>query len=580
MDIGSSMAQRKITLPLFILLILSINFSGYVFAQAKFDQGYEAAQSGNYKKAVQIWLPLANSGNTAAQYTLGWLYESGQGVKQDHTKAAHWYQQAANKGNDAAQYALATMYAKGNGVEKSNKKALELFTLAANQGDAISQYQVGKYYHQGLGIEKDDIKSVFWYKKAAQQGHITAQINLGSMYQAGNGVKKNYKKAIQWYESAAKQNNALAQYQLAHMYEYGQGEKLNYNKAIELYTKSANNNYSQSAFKLGYIFETGQGTKVNFKKAITWYRQAALQGNTNAQFRLGLLSQTGNGTEKNIQKAITWYTEASRRDHAQAYYQLAEIYEYGTKEYKNNITINLQKAFKNYQHASLLNYHLAHAKLAYFYENSIFTSLDTQKAISLYQKATQSWAKLRLATLLQHQQCLETASTRLFFELISCANRHLLRSKIKQQSIKVLNENDQKWTDTYFTGAVIKGTSELAVDYTREDDFARATYTFVGRNNASLIVQLKNQLALRYGEPTSHQGDVLEGKASFQWILEDGIILNIYRNWPNTTTFVEYVQPENHALQIKQQAQSMNKQFKSEEQLAREPHQAAISPFF
>ena len=569
---------------LLISSILLFCFSGPLFAQAKFTDGYEAAQSGNYKKAVQIWLPLATQGDPAAQYTVGWMYESGQGVAKDFKKAIYWYQKAAQQGNPAAQYVTATMYAKGAGTEQDSSKALSYFLLAANQGDPISQFQVGNYYLQGIGTKQNTTQSIYWYQKSAEQGHVNAQISLGKLYQSAQnnelGIKQDYKKSIYWYQKAATQNNLAAQYELAMIYEKGLGGKQSYPRAIQLYTKSATNGYAPSAFKLGQLLELGDGTTTNFSQALVWYRQAALQGNTDAQYRLGYLSQMGKGTAKNIQVAIEWYTQASRRDHAQAYYQLAQIYEYGTSGFPNDISRNLQKAFKNYQYASTLDFKLAHAKLAYFYEHGIFTKVNKAEAIALYKKASQTWAKTKLEKLVSHEQCLDTATTLLFSELISCADRALLRDKIKQQSIKVLSEDNTQWSDRYFTGAMIKGSSELTIDYTRENQFVKATYTFVGRNNPALIGKIKQQLTERYGEPHLSIGEALQGETSYQWTLKDSITLNIYRFWPDTTTFVEYIQPQNLQLQKAQQEQSMEHAFRPEsEQQAESTASAPITLF-
>lgn len=575
---GMTLTSSKFfLLSLFSLVML---FSGPTHAQTQFDAAYEAAQSGKYKKAIQIWQNLANKGDAKSQYALGWLYESGQGVKQNYKQAVIWYKKAALQGNEAAQQVLAGMYSRGLGVQQSYKNALSYYTLAANQGDAISQFQLGKFYQEGVGTKANIEKSLHWYHKAAEQGHINAQISLGSAYQHGRGVKQDYKKAIQYFEDAARQNNALAQYNLAHMYEFGRGEKQDYTKAIALYTKSANNKYSPSSYKLGVMYEEGKGTDVDYEAASKWYGKAAQQGNTNAQFKLGYLSQQGKGTDKNIQRAMEWYTQASKRNHAQAYYQLAEIYEYGTAGFNNNIGKNSAKALEFYKKSSALNYHLAHAKLAYFYETGISTNIDTEQAIQLYKKSNQDWAQRRLQKLLAHKECMDTATTRLFYELISCANRSLLRTRIAEQNIKVLKEDNLGWSDTYFTGAVIKGTSELTITYTREDNFAKALYTFVGRDNPYLIAKIRNKLSERFGEPSSNKGNIVEGAASFQWILDDGIILNVYRYWPDTTTYVEYQHPTNLEKLREQQQQSLDKLFVSPEQNKELPQQPNQTPLF
>jgi len=550
------------------ILIIVLSSASQAYTE-QFNQAYEASKSGNYKKAVSIWTTLAQQGDVSAQYSLAWLYESGQGVKVDYKKSVFWYQKAANQDHSAAQYALATMYENGIGVKQDHAKALTLFTKAANQGDPTSQFQLGNYYQNGIGTDKNHKLCFSWYQKAASQGHTIAQVKLGNMYESGVGTKQDYNKAIEWYELAAKQNNSLAKYQLAQLYEHQKSNPENIAKAITLYTEAAERSLPQAAYYLGRLYETGKHVTVDIDKAIKWYRRSALQGNVDAQFRLGYLSQYG--TNKNIKKAIEWYTQAARREHPAAYYQLGRIYEYGTTEYQSNATPNIPQAFKNYESASALNSPLAHAKLAYFYEKGINTPINIKKAISLYEKSTENWATQRLKKLRKKQHCINTASTRLFTELISCTERKQLREQIKKASIKPISEHDQKWSDFYYTGAAIKGTSELQIEYTRGDLFTRAIYTFIGRDKPTLIVKVKDELVQQYGEPQETKGNVDEGKASFHWILADNIHLNVYRDWPDTTTYVEYLQPDNLTIQVKQQAESMNKQFQPEYELQMEP---------
>ncbi|MCP5078481.1 MAG: hypothetical protein GY951_10560, partial [Psychromonas sp.] len=117
------------------------------------------------------------------------------------------------------------------------------------------------------------------------------------------------------------------------------------------------------------------------------------------------------------------------------------------------------------------------------------------------------------------------------------------------------------WSDTYFTGAIIKGSSQLQVTYTREDLFVSAKYTFVGRNKPTLITKVKNKLAYKYGKPNKQNGEEKQGVASFEWILDDGIHLTVSRGWPDTTTYVLYFSPEKLQLLEKQQIQSNDKRY-------------------
>jgi hypothetical protein len=74
-----------------------------------------------------------------AQYNLGVLYETGQCVPQDYTKARQWYEKAAAQGHEEAQYNLGVMYAEGEGVSMDYTKARQWFEQAAAQGHPAAQ---------------------------------------------------------------------------------------------------------------------------------------------------------------------------------------------------------------------------------------------------------------------------------------------------------------------------------------------------------------------------------------------------------------------------------------------------------
>ena len=67
----------------------------------------------------------AESGSAEAQYRLGGMYYTGQGVRLDNDRALEWYRKAAEQGNPDAQYRLGRLYDKGLSVRQDYAKALE-----------------------------------------------------------------------------------------------------------------------------------------------------------------------------------------------------------------------------------------------------------------------------------------------------------------------------------------------------------------------------------------------------------------------------------------------------------------------
>ena len=108
-----------------------------------FEDGAAAYQRGDYATAQKIFQTLAAQGNAEAQYNLGFMYDSGKGVKQDYAEALKWYRLAVAQGVALAQFNLGVMYGNGRGVKQDDAEALKWYRLAAAQGDAMAQGNLG-----------------------------------------------------------------------------------------------------------------------------------------------------------------------------------------------------------------------------------------------------------------------------------------------------------------------------------------------------------------------------------------------------------------------------------------------------
>ena len=61
-----------------------------------------AYRSGHYATALIYLRPLAEQGHARAQGTLGWMYESGRGLRKDKVMAYVWYDVAVANGHRKA----------------------------------------------------------------------------------------------------------------------------------------------------------------------------------------------------------------------------------------------------------------------------------------------------------------------------------------------------------------------------------------------------------------------------------------------------------------------------------------------
>jgi uncharacterized protein len=114
---------------------------------------------GDTLKAVR---QRAEQGDAAAQWNLGFMYSSGQGLPQDDGQAVEWYRKAAEQGNAGAQHSLALAHFKGRGTAQDSGQAAQ------------------------------------WNRRAAEQGFVKAQFNLAQLCFHGSGVPQDYAEAHKW----------------------------------------------------------------------------------------------------------------------------------------------------------------------------------------------------------------------------------------------------------------------------------------------------------------------------------------------------------------------------------------------
>jgi TPR repeat protein len=139
-----------------------------------FEDGMAAFEDANYAKAAQIWQPLAEQGDVAAQLKMGSMYAAGMGVERDGTEALKWFHKAEEQGSVEAEFEIGAMYAEGRGVPVNFEKALKWYRSAAEQGYAPAQYKLGASYVKGEGVSTDYVTAYAWMSIAAKQDYHAA----------------------------------------------------------------------------------------------------------------------------------------------------------------------------------------------------------------------------------------------------------------------------------------------------------------------------------------------------------------------------------------------------------------------
>src|SRR5258708_124867 len=142
--------------PRYLVAAAMLSFlSTPLFAQSV-KAGIEAWQRADYGSAVAIWRPLAEAGDTDAQFNLGQAYRLGRGVPINLALAKGWFGRAAETGHLDAETTLGLLLFQNgdqaNGLrwlrraaEKGEPRALLVYGTALYNGDGVTQDRVLGY---------------------------------------------------------------------------------------------------------------------------------------------------------------------------------------------------------------------------------------------------------------------------------------------------------------------------------------------------------------------------------------------------------------------------------------------------
>ena len=141
-------------------------------------EGFAAYKAGDFKKAYDIWLPLAKAGNAEAQFRVGRLYQREELVSRDINLIKYWYEASANQNHEFATFNLGKMYALGTDVEMDFERAHSLLMVGANSGDVSSQKMLGILFAITETAHRDFSLAYKWLYIALRNGDIGTMVTI------------------------------------------------------------------------------------------------------------------------------------------------------------------------------------------------------------------------------------------------------------------------------------------------------------------------------------------------------------------------------------------------------------------
>lgn len=258
--------------------------NGYTEAQKNMGEYYYYGSFGcrrDMKEAIKWYEMGAKSNEPTCVFTLGLIYEEGDGVQKNILKAADWYQKGAQAGIPSCLYNLGKLIINKE-ISGEEEKGFNLIQQAAESGYSFAQNYMGRAYRFGWYVNANPVRATNWFTKAAEQNMPDAMCNLGDMYSYEDGLTVDYEKAFYWYEKAAETKHSRALTELGDMYYAGKGVRQDYQKAMEYYQKACDEGYPYAFYSLGFMYWKGQGMLPDKEKAQEYLSQAAAMGNESA----------------------------------------------------------------------------------------------------------------------------------------------------------------------------------------------------------------------------------------------------------------------------------------------------------
>jgi len=260
------------------------------------------------------WLPETRAGVEKAtpEVDVGpGIYDFGGETREGKARAKQ-LAKAAQAGDAEAQFQLGVMNFTANGVEKDGPAALRWLTRSAESGHLQAQNCVGSILRNGVGgLPVDKAEAAGWFRKAAERGEAEAQYNLGEMYEEADGVEKDEEEAFKWYESAAEGGVALAQFKAGLMLHAGNGADKDVVRAIQMITRAAEQGVPQALHVLGSVHYAGDGVAIDKVAAAKYFKEAAEAGDPLSQYSMGVMLELGDGVEKDPAASQYWLQKAA-----------------------------------------------------------------------------------------------------------------------------------------------------------------------------------------------------------------------------------------------------------------------------
>ncbi len=170
--------------------------SAYASPEQDTRDGMEAFRSGDTVGAMQLYRKAAEQGYAPGMAKLAEILDRSE----MNEEALSWYEKAVSQNNAEAQYGMGIMYLSGDGVEMDVERGLDLINAAADQKLESAMFSLFHMNKDGAhGMPANLEKARDWLLKLANNGNQWAIGLLSNAYRTGElGLPVNEQEAISW----------------------------------------------------------------------------------------------------------------------------------------------------------------------------------------------------------------------------------------------------------------------------------------------------------------------------------------------------------------------------------------------
>lgn len=251
---------------------------------AKCDKEYEMAEiyykRKNYKKALTLYIELAQNGYPDALHKIGEFYLNGINLKRRTDLAAKFFERGAERGNPECYYELARMYREGIHYKTDRMMEVEMLEIASGLQETKSTLILSRYLLEGNIIEKDTARAKEMLYSEAIKGNADALFHHALIMEA-MGIERDslLGTPLESINRAANgESHDAMLWKMRHEETLG-----NYNESYKLAKQMYINNNIEATIYLAGCYLDGKGVRRDRRLAKDLYREAASKGSEEAK---------------------------------------------------------------------------------------------------------------------------------------------------------------------------------------------------------------------------------------------------------------------------------------------------------